>query len=247
MPKKKWQILLPKDFEATQKEYKINSQQYLRVTETLGIIAKHQIDKWIKRIGHAKANQILETRQAIGVHVHKLIELFLKGKDYNLGAYETEIQEGLVKFYEFSKVAELKPEGLEQRLWSNTLGYAGTADFIGYYQSPPKIKTPKGIKNNPFLVRGHEPKFVKSAFMVGDWKTGKAFYPAMWLQVAAYAMAFKELTGIQVEGGFIVRIRDGKLKVMEKTWKELVLEFEGYKHALALYEWQHKLGIFSKK
>lgn len=247
MVKKDWQILLPKDFEATKKEYRINGKQYLRVTETLGIIAKHQIDSWIKRIGHAKANQILETRQAIGVHVHKLIELFLKGKDYNLGAYETEIQEGLVKFYEFSKVTSMIPHGLEQRLWSNTHGYAGTADFIGYYQSPADVETPKGLKPNPFLIRGHKPVFKEPAYIIGDWKTSKAFYPSMWLQLAAYVMAFKELTGIKVEGAVIVRIRDGKLKVMEKTWNELVLEFEGYKHALGLYKWQHKLGIFSKK
>lgn len=246
MVKKDWQIILPKDFEATQKEYRINGKQYLRVTETLGIIAKHQIDAWIKRIGHTKANQILETRQAIGTHVHKLIELFLKDEDYNLGAYETEIQEGLVKFYEFSKVAALKPDGLEQRLWSNVHGYAGTADYIGLYRSPPKIQTPKGIKANPFLVRGHESKFEKPAYVVGDWKTARAFYPSMWLQVSAYAMAFKELTGIKVKGGIIVRIRDGKLKVMEKTWAELELEFKAYIHALELYKWQHKLGIFSK-
>lgn len=247
MVKKDWQIIVPEDFETTNKEYHINGKRYFRVTETLGIIAKHQIDAWIKRIGHAKANQILETRQAIGVHVHKLIELFLKDEDYNLGAYETEIQEGMVKFYEFSKMALLRPDGLEQRLWSNTHGYAGTADFIGYYRSPPKMKTPKGIKNSPFMVRGHEPKFEKSAYVIGDWKTSRAFYPSMWLQLAAYAMAFKELTGIKVKGAVIVRIRDGKLKVMEKTWAELVLEFEGYKHALGLYQWQHKFGIFSKK
>lgn len=246
MSKKDWQILLPEDFEATQKEYRINGRQYLRVTETLGIIAKHQIDNWIKRIGHAQANKVLETRQAIGVHVHKLIELYLKDKDYNLGGFELEIQEGLCKFYEFRQAASLKPDGLEQRLWSNTHGYAGTADFVGNYQSPPQIKTPKGLKNNPFLVRGHEPKFKKSAYVIGDWKTSKAFYPSMWLQVSAYAMAFKELTGIQVDGAVIVRIRDGKLKVMEKTWDELPLQFEAYKHALELYKWQHKLGKYSK-
>jgi len=247
MPNKKWQIIVPKDFETTDKEYCINGKQYLRVTTTLGIIAKHRVDAWIKRIGYAKANKILETRQRIGIHVHKLIELCLKDEDYNLGGYELEIQEGMCKFYEFQQAASLKPDGLEQRLWSNIHGYAGTADFVGNYQSPPEIETPKGVKNSPFLVRGHEPKFKKSAYVIGDWKTGKSFYPTYWLQVAAYAMAFKELTGIQVKGGFIVRIRDGKLKVMEKTWSELVLEFTAYVHALELYKWQHKRGIYSKK
>lgn len=243
---KKWQIVVPKDFESTDKSYHINGKQYLRVTATLGIIAKHRIDAWIKRIGHAKANQILETRQAIGIHVHKLIELTLKDEDFNLGGYELEIQEGMCKFYEFQQAASLKPDGLEQRLWSNKYGYAGTADFVGTYQSPPKVKTPKGVVQSPFLVRGHKPKFEKPAYVIGDWKTGKAFYPTYWLQLAAYAMAFKELTGIKVKGAFIARIRDGKLKVAEKTWDELELEFEAYIHALELYKWQHKLGKWGK-
>lgn len=246
MVQKKWAILVPKDFESTDKEYRINGKQYLRVTTTLGIIAKHRIDAWIKRIGHAKANQILETRQAIGVHMHKLIELTLKNEDYNLGGYEQEIQEGMCKFYEFQQAASLKPDGLEQRLWSNKFGYAGTADFIGMYQSPSKIVTPKGVSQSPFLVRGHKPKFEKPAYVIGDWKTGKAFYPTYWLQLAAYVMAFKELTGIKVKGAFIARIRDGKLKVAEKTWNELELEFKAYVHALKLYQWQHKLGEWGK-
>ncbi len=246
MGQKKWQIVLPKDFESTDINYRINGKQYLRVTATLGIIAKHRIDAWIKSIGHAKANQILETRQAIGIHVHKLIELTLKGEDYNLGGYEIEIQEGLCKFYEFKQVVDLKPDGIEQRLWSNKYGYAGTADFIGMYHSPTPINTPKGVKQNPLLVRGHAPKFEKPSYVIGDWKTSKSFYPSNWLQLSAYVMAFKELTGIQVAGAFIGRIRDGKMKVAEKTWDELELEFTAYIHALKLYEWQHRLGIYKK-
>jgi len=246
MVDKKWQIVLPGDFETTDYNYRINGKQYLRVTATLGIIAKHQIDAWIKRVGHAKANQILETRQAIGIHVHKLIELTLKGEDCNLGGYELEIQEGMCKFYEFQRVSALKPDGLEQRLWSNKHGYAGTADFIGTYQSPPNTKTPKGVSQSPFLVRGRASKFDEPSYVIGDWKTGKGFYPTYWLQLAAYAMAFKELTGIKVAGAFIARIRDGKLKVAEKTWSELELDFEAYIHALELYKWQNKLGKYNK-
>ena len=246
MTKNKWAIVVPEDFESTNINYRINGKQYHRVTATLGVISKHRIDAWIKRIGHAKANQILETRQAIGIHVHKLIELTLKGEDCNLGGYEIEIQEGMCKFYEFQQAASLKPDGLEQRLWSNKYGYAGTADFIGMYQSPPDVKTPKGMRQSPFLVRGRKAVFEKPAYVIGDWKTSKGFYPTYGLQLAAYAMAFKELTGIQVKGAFIARIRDGKIKVAEITWDELELEFTAYVHALRLYEWQHRLGKWEK-
>lgn len=238
---KKWQIIVPEDFEATEKEYRINGKPYYRVTHTLGIIAKHSLRNWMGRIGYAKANKILETRQAIGTHVHKLIELDLQDKAVNLGSYEKEIQEGMCKFYEFRKLAKLKPEGLEQRLWSNKYGYAGTSDYIGYYTSPEKFLASKIVNHKRVKI----PKFTKSSFVIGDWKTGKDIYQEYWLQIAAYAKAFEELTGIKLDGGFICRIRDGRLQIKEKTIKELEAIFSAYLSALNLYEWKYKVGKYA--
>jgi len=231
MPRKrKWQIVVPEDFETTKSEYKLNGRSYHRVTSTLGVIAKHRLFNWAKRVGEAKVKKILETRQAIGIHVHKLIELTLQNTDFNLGAYETEIQEGMTQFNIFKVVSGLNPDGLEQRLWSNTYGYAGTADYIGKYKSPVK-----------FLTRGHIPKFEKTAYMILDWKTSKSFYPSYWLQLAAYMFAFHELTGIWVDGGAVIRIRDGKLKVQEKTRAELKELFKVYQAVLVVYKWKFRI------
>lgn len=233
MSKNKWQIVVPDDFDTTDKAYKLNGKEYHRVTHVLGIIAKHRLRKWVGKVGYKQSNKIMETRQVIGTHVHKLIELTLQNKKVNLGTYETEIREGMCKFYEFRDEAKLKPEGLEQRLWSNKHGYAGTADYVGYYTSPEK-----------FLVRGHKPKFTKSSFVIGDWKTSKDIYPQYWLQLAAYCYAFKELTGITPKGAFICRIRDGTLKIKEKTWRELELEFSAFLAALELHEWKYRLNKY---
>jgi predicted RecB family nuclease len=222
----KWKITTPKDFESTNDEYCINGRKYCRVTVTLGVIAKHRLMSWMGRVGEKEANKVLETRQNIGITTHKLIEWTLKGELFNLGTYETEIQESMCKFYEFRTLANLKPDALEQRLWSNEFGFAGTADYIGKYKTVEK-----------FLVRTQIPKFKDGAFVIGDWKTAKDFYPTYRLQLAAYAMAFKELTGIQVDGAFICLIRNGKLKVKELTWDELVEEFEVYKALLIVYKW----------
>ena len=240
----KWQIVVPEDFETTSKAYKLNGKEYYRVTHTLGIISKHRLRKWIAKVGYKESNKIVETRQAIGTHVHKLIELTLQGEKINLGTYETEIREGLCKFHEFNKYAELKPEGLEQRLWSNKHGYAGTADYVGWYKSPVIPKSDLGKIDQKFLVRGHKAKFKKSSFVVGDWKTSKDIYPQYWLQLAAYCYAFKELTGKTPDGAFICRIRDGKIKVKEKTWEELKPEFTAYLAALELYQWKYRLGKY---
>lgn len=236
MPKKKWQIVLPKDFEQTNKEYHLNGRKYIRVTESLGIIAKHGLRNWMGRVGYAKANKILETRQNIGIRVHKLCELTLKGESLNLGSYETEIREGMCKFMEFKELAKLIPEGLEQTLWSNEYGYAGTADYIGYYTTPMRFLAGQRIDGKNVKI----PKFEKSSFVIGDWKTGRDIYPEYWMQLAAYAMAFKELTGIQVKGAFIALMRDGRLKVKEKTWAELMVAFKFYNSALELYNGKYK-------
>lgn len=241
MTKKSWQIVTPQVFVTTNNEYQISGRTYYRVTATLGVIAKHRLLSWKKRVGPAKAESILQTRQAIGVYVHKLIELTLKGEDYNLGAYETEIQEGLKKFYEFKKLAKLKAEGIEQRLWYNKYGYAGTADFIGHYTSPVEFLAAKIVNHK----RIKTPLFSKGAFVIGDWKTGKNIYPSAWLQLAAYAEAFEHLTGVKLEGGFITRIRDGKLQVKEISRKDLHRLFPAYLHALGLYEWQYRIGKFA--
>jgi len=226
----KWKIIIPKDFEVSDNEYQIDGKKYYRVTSTLGIIAKHRLMNWMKKVGEKEANQILATRQALGITVHKLIELTLKDEVYNLGTYETEIQEGLCKFYEFKQLANLVPDALEQRLWSNKYNFAGTADYIGKYKSTEK-----------FLVNtrdeGKNPKFKDGGYVVGDWKTSKDFYPTYWLQLGAYLVAFEELTGIELDGGFICLIRNGKLKIKEKTRKELLKDFEIYKHVIEVYKW----------
>jgi len=231
--KKQWQIVLPEDFDTTSTCYRIAGKDYYRVTHVLGIISKHRLRQWIAKVGYKASNKIKETRQVIGTHVHKLIELTLQGEKVNVGSYETEIREDMCRFYEFQKQAELEPEGLEQRLWSNKHGYAGTADYVGYYKSPEK-----------FLVRGHKPKFTKKSFVVGDWKTSKDIYPQYWLQLAAYCYAFKELTDKTPDGAFVCRLRDGTVKVKEKTWEELKLEYDAFLAALELHQWKYRVGKY---
>jgi hypothetical protein len=229
---KSWKILEPKDYTSTHKEYNIDGKKYIRVTRSLSIIGKPGLMSWFASVGRKKADAIIENRQNLGTKVHKLIELKLKGKPLYLSKlsdneFDAEVTLDMKLFAAFNKEAELQAEALEQHLWSNKYRYAGTADFIGRYLSPIR-----------FLVRGHKPKFLKSTQVVGDWKTSRTIYPEYWLQLAAYCMAFKELTGIQLGGAFIVQFRFGRVKVKEKTWDELMVEFEAYKHALALYQWK---------
>lgn len=229
---KKWNIVEPSDYTTTSKEYSIDGKKYIRVTRALSVIGKPGLMSWFASVGRRKADAIIKNRQNLGTKVHKLIELKLKKKPLHLGelpkdAFGDEVKLDLELFAVFNTEAKLKAQGLEQHLWSNKHRYAGTADYLGSYTTPDR-----------FLVRGHKGRFPKSVFVVGDWKTSRTIYPEYWLQLAAYANAFYELTGIKVDGAFIVQFRFGKVKVREKNWDELVELFDVYKAVLKLYVWK---------
>lgn len=227
---KSWKIEIPNDSYVDRKDYTINGHKYSRVTRVLGIIAKHGLAAWYRKVGEKRAKQIIETRQVIGTKTHKLFELMLQKKKFDLSTYEEEIQDNVALFKDFKKNTKLVPHAMEQKLWSNKHKYAGTADYIGMYTSYPD-----------YLIRGHEARFPKGALVVGDWKTSKAIYKDYWLQLAAYVWAFYELTGIKVEGAFIAQFRFGKLKIDEKSWDELIEIFEAFKAANIVFRWVYNI------
>ena len=232
MATKKWQIVVPADYQQTDNEYQIGGKKYVRVTTTLGVIGKPELISWVGRIGQRKADEIKTIRTTLGSNVHHLIEKNLKGEKYDITQYNAEVVEDLELFEIFKKKAELKPDALEQHLWSNEYQYAGTADYIGYYKSP-----------LDYIIRGRKPVFTKKAYVLMDWKTARTIYDDYWLQMAAYIMAFEELTGIKLEGAVLVQLRYGKIKVYEKTYDELKLLFNVYKSVLVLYYWKYQKTV----
>jgi len=221
-------LFTPREFEVTNNAYHINGKEYVRVTATLGVIAKQRLLNWMGRIGKKEAEKILSSRQTIGTVIHKLIENTLDGNEVPLYEYESEIQNSINKFYMFKEDAELKPVALEQPIWSNEYGYAGTIDYLGYYKSPLKF------------FKRKKPKFLDLSYVIIDWKTSKGIYETYGLQVAAYAHAITELTGKSVDGAVIVLLRDGKLQLKEFNKKELDDLFEVYKAVLTIYHWKYK-------
>jgi len=226
----KWKITVPKDLEVDKSGYTIDGKKYVRVTRSLGVISKPGLLTWFQKVGKSKADSIMKNRQILGTKVHSLFEKMVKGETIYTETYNQEVQLDVRLFKNFMEKCIVGYDSLEQRLWSTTLGYAGTADFIGTYKSNPD-----------FLVRGWEPKFKKGALVIGDWKTSRDIYDEYWLQLAAYCWAFYELTGIKVAGAFIAQFRGGKIRVKEKTWDELMEDLEVYKSVLVLYRWKYKL------
>jgi len=206
-------IIEPIEFLCENNHYLIDGKKYYRVTKIKSIIKNDGLVSWQVSMGRKKAYEIMKKRREFGTRLHKLYQLILYNKKINSKNYDKETQDSLKLFKDFISEYDIKPELLEQHLWSDKYNYAGTADFIGY---------------------------IDGKLMIGDWKTSKNIYPEYWLQLAAYAVAFEELTNKKVDGCFILMIRDNKKKIEFKTYNEISNEFEIFKACIKIYSWLNK-------
>lgn len=223
----KYTIVEPLEYLVENDYYLINGKRYWRVTRVKSVINQPGLTNWMAYVGKKKAMEIMRTRATFGTKVHKLFEIILSGHAVNADNYkDAELLEDLVLFNKFIIDCNVKSSSLEQHLWNDELGVAGTADYFGNYKSD---------KN--YLKRGVEPKFVEDSNVVLDWKTSKSIYKDYWLQLAIYVYMFEKLTDIKLDGAAIVQIRDNKLNIEEKTYDELMPLVEVFKHCIKLFEY----------
>jgi hypothetical protein len=207
----------PVEFFCESNYYLIDGIKYPRVTRIKSVINNPGLSYWQSTVGKKKANEIMKKRGDFGTRIHKLIQITLNGEKVDLKNYDEETETTMKLFKDFLVEHDLQPELVEQHLWfklSEKYRYAGTADFIGY---------------------------VDGKLMLLDWKTSKAIYPDMWLQLSAYIVAFEALTGERLDGCGILQIRDGKKKYVTKTYEEMMEEFEVFKAALVIYNRYRKI------
>ena len=210
-------ITEPTEFLCERNGYIIDGVVYPRVTQIKSIIKNDALIAWQVAVGKKRSMEIMRKRGDFGTRIHKLVEITLKGEKVDLKNYDDETQVTMKLFDDFQVEHDLKPELLEQHLWfklSEEYKYAGTADFIGY---------------------------VDGKLMLLDWKTSKAIYPDMWLQLSAYIVAFEALTGERIESCGILQIRDGKKKYVTKTYDEMMEEFKIFKACLVIHNKYRKI------
>ena len=223
---KEWNIKIPSEYICESYYYLIDGKKYWRVTRVKGVINQPGLNMWRANVGQRESSKIMHIRQEYGNRFHKLAELILKDKKIGIKNYSKEMQIDLEKFDEFKLHCVIEIEATEQKLYSNDLMIAGTADAILKYKS-----------NKMYLSKKAEPKFIESSHVIGDWKTSTGIYPDFWLQLAAYVFIFEELTNIRLDGAFIAQFRDGKIRVEEKTYDELKCYFEIMKHCIKVFEY----------
>lgn len=180
------------------------------ITTVLSGRGKKAIYQWRKRVGDTVANQISSKATRIGTSLHSLCEeYFINDKELPDRIARKVSPEVLLRFKYFKPFLETVDEVylLEAPLVSKTLGVGGTVDLIGV------------IDGKVYAI---------------DFKTSRRHkeredIPTYFAQTAFYAIAFREMYGVKVDG----------IKVaisVEGNTEPLVYESDIMNHVEYLYE-----------
>ena len=218
--------------------YSINGKSYISVTTILQAIDKPALRNWLAKEAARlvisdpqaydtaeKAVSALSARKDSaadrGTSAHQIAANFCNGTltDSNK---QSPYYESIAAFFE---MAQPRSEMVEQTVYNETHGYAGTVDLVAILPDEKR-----------WLI---------------DWKTSKAVYPEYALQVAAYAAAeftwtpyLSPLAGGQsapfpkVDKTAVVLLRDNG----EFDFKAVTGDLDAFLAAKRVWEWLHNEG-----
>ena len=170
-----------------------NLSRLVSITSVTSFHNRHIFEQWRKKVGEEEANKINRKATSRGTDMHSLVENYL----HNIP--ELPKVQPLSEF--LFKIAKSKIDNidnihaLESSLYSKVLGIAGTVDCIAEYNGE---------------------------LAVIDFKTSKKPKPKEWVehyfvQCAAYACMFYEITGVAVKKLVILMAcEDGDCVVYEE-------------------------------
>jgi len=184
------------------------------VTTVLGILNKPALVKWANNLGlqGIDSSKYRDEMADIGTLAHQMIVDYFNKKETDTTDYsESQIglaENCLLSFWEWEKGHKIEVIMAEAPLLSQEFGYGGTIDCFC------------NLDGQPTLL---------------DFKTGKAIYPEMFYQLAAYEQLLGE-AGHLIEMTKILRIgRDADEGFEERAIGDLGKHFELFKHCLAIY------------
>lgn len=190
-------------------------------TTILGVLNKPALVLWANKLGleGIDSSKYTDVAARIGTLAHYLVECDLIGKMPDTSEYgATEVdkaENALLSYYEWKKAKKITTIGNEIPLVSEQYRYGGIIDC--YCE----------IDGNIWLL---------------DFKTGKAIYPEMLIQLAAYHQLLIE-NGYPVGKAKILRIgRDETEGFEERTITDFTLQWEMFKHCLEIYRLQKQIG-----
>ena len=219
--------------------YDINGVRHVRVTTSLNVINKPALVPWAIKTTTAKFRSIMEAsvntpldpvwidealtaaksssddaRDEAAARGNAIHEAIYKWSVLGERPDDPGIVQAVLAYDEWKAQTPMEVMASEITVWSPTDQYAGTVDQV--------CRTDTGN------------------WSIIDFKTGGA-YPEAALQVAAYANALEELTGIPVVDAWILRIPrdqplDGSPQFFTKymTSEHIQANFEAFRNALYL-------------
>jgi len=154
-----------------------NGERYPSVTTVLADHGKEAILEWRKRVGEEKANEVSRKATTRGTSVHKALETYLNNEDVSGLEMMPNVKSLFVRMKQELDDKVNNIHCLEDKLFSHELKLAGTVDCIAEY---------KGVMS------------------VIDFKTSirlkkKENIGGYFMQGAAYAQMFNEMTGSNIE------------------------------------------------
>lgn len=164
----------------------VDGVRYPSVTEILGDAPKPWLDKWRDKWG-VLADRKMHAAAGIGTEFHMYAEL---AATHCLPVHDVVVSSRIYtmvgNFVDWVQTSGFKAKETELHVVSKAHKYQGTFDATGYLADRPKV------------------------LCLFDWKTSSGIYPDMQLQLAAYAQAYKEQTGITIRRGLIVHVSKDK-------------------------------------
>lgn len=145
--------------------YSIEGEWYPRVTRIIQIKNKPALEYFFKEVGSYSSVQDIKNKSAAeGTITHEIVEKMLMGEMPEVPREFSAIAAAFEKFNLGGRIKS-SPELIEQKIWSVSEKYAGTADALA---------------------------FIDGKFGVLDIKTSTGFYPDYNIQTAAYVAALRE-------------------------------------------------------
>jgi len=195
------------------------------VTTILSVLNKPALVPWANNLGlqGIKVREYVDDKAAIGTLAHQMIADHLRKVDTDTSDYTAkqidQAENSVLSYLEWEKRKSIVPCLIEAPLVSETYLYGGTIDCLAW---------------------------VNGVITLLDFKTGKAIYPEMFYQLAAYYTLASDYYEYDKEYGIaetkILRIGRDETEGFEVcTKKTLETEWEVFEHCLAIYQLQKEI------
>ena len=169
--------LLQENVDGVRRYVTPTGEKYASVTTVLSDYNKEGIMEWRKKVGEEKANQISRAATTRGTGVHAALEMYLKNEDISSLEMMPNVKSLFVRMKQEIDNKVNNIHCLEDRLFSHNLRLAGTVDCIAEHNG---VLSVIDFKTSIRLKKKEN---------IGNY----------FMQCAAYAQMFTEMTSIPIE------------------------------------------------